>query len=219
LALALTIATYRWWSGGAVLALVPDRMTIYRFVMGLIIGGVIALAIMWCIGKYSDMRLHHNPVFNPLTFATGCLAIFLLAWAEELVFRGQVFSSLQKSTGPWSSLVFVTLAFVLYRVANGWVFQEALFGPGAWGLLFGLAALRTGGIAQSTGMQFAANLAQSIVGKTAFNWLSINQDPNSAGTMLEDIRRAGAWSQFIMFIAAILIVTWTLKRKREGKSI
>lgn len=216
-AIILTFVAHKWWSGGTELGLVPTGKTFYNFFMGVLIGGSIALALMWCIGKYADIKLHVNPLFNIFTFASGCLSIFLLSWAEELVFRGYTLSSLQKGAGPWTGLVVVTLGFILYRVVNGWAFQDALFGPGAWGLLFGLAAIRTGGVARSTGMQFAANVVQSVVGTSGFSWLSMNQNLATAQTMAEDLNKAGAWSQFILFVTALLLATWYLRQRKAGK--
>ena len=206
LAIILSIIAYRWWRGGTELVFKPDRQTVYRFLMGMIIGASVALAIMWCIGRYAGIKIYRNPAFDAVAFGSGTIAIFLLAWAEELAFRGYPLASLRRGTGPWTSITIVTVCFILYQVVNGWAFQDALVGPGAWALLFSLTALRTGGIAQSTGMHFAGNLIQSLVGTTNFAFFSMSISADPTLTVGDDIRRAGAWTQFALLIISIVLV-------------
>ena len=218
LAVALTFVAQRWWSGSVAMPLKPDGQTIYNFLMGMIIGAGLALVLMWIIGKYSGVRIQSNPIFNPLVFASGCGAIFLMAWAEELAFRGYPLALVRSNASIWTTQAFIAVCFVIYQVVNGWTFQDALVGPGAWGLLFGLAAMRTGGIARSTGMHFAANLTQSLVGTSQFALFSMTRDIQAQETLAEDIRRSGAWTQLLMLILALVLTSWYTRRISSGKA-
>jgi|GEM_PF-5052225 len=218
LAFGLTLVANRWWSGGTPSTLRPDGQTLYRFLMGMIIGAVIALLLMWFIGKYAGVKIHRNPIFNPIAFASGCGAIFLLAWAEEMAFRGYPLASVRMNASVWTTQAFIGVCFVLYQVANGWAFQDALVGPGAWGLIFGLTAIRTGGIAQSTGMHFAANLTQSIIGTSQFAFFSMSRDIPTIDALGDDIHRAGAWSQLVMFIVALVLTSLYIRRSKSAKA-
>jgi membrane protease YdiL (CAAX protease family) len=93
------------------------------------------------------------------------LGVLLLAAAiEELTFRGFIFQRLLTGIGEWPAQIVVAAMFVLTH-------SDALSSQGALGVLaganiflasivFGLAYLRTGGLAMPFGLHLAANVTQ-----------------------------------------------------------
>jgi len=85
--------------------------------------------------------------------------------AEELVFRGVGFRYLRAAVGDWPAIVFSALVFGAYHLIGsqnwgaGLVFQ--FLGPAAGGLLFGWAAVRTGGLSLSIGLHWGGNWIQA----------------------------------------------------------
>ncbi|MBL0270178.1 MAG: CPBP family intramembrane metalloprotease [Chitinophagaceae bacterium] len=58
----------------------------------------------------------------------------------------------------------MAILFGAYHLANGWTLQNAFLGAGVWGIIFGLAAYRSGGIALPTGLHYAVNMTTSAFG-------------------------------------------------------
>jgi uncharacterized protein len=217
LAVVMTMLAQRFWNVGTGNVLAPDRKTILRFLTGLLIGTGLTVAVMFAIGKYSGVTITRNPLFNSTAFARGALAIFILAWAEEISFRGYALSNIRKGAGVWVTQGVIGLCYVLYQVSNGWGFQEAILWPGAWALWYGLSAQRTKGIAQSTGMHFAASLVQLLVGKGAFAYYAITKDLEITADMPDDLRRSGASSQFALIALALVLTAVYAQRVKAGK--
>ena len=88
-----------------------------------------------------------------------------LALREELAFRGYPLRRLEAAWGVWPALILMTVAFTLEHAAGGWTWSRALLGPPAGALLFGMAALRTRGLAVPLGIHAAFNFAQWFMGQ------------------------------------------------------
>jgi membrane protease YdiL (CAAX protease family) len=99
----------------------------------------------------------------------GLPVAFLLMAGEELIFRGYGFRQLIAACGARTALVISALAFGVYHLAQtgfgmwgmGAFWVVAL--PALGGLVFGLAMIRTGGLALPLGLHLGGNWIQASV--------------------------------------------------------
>ena len=214
LAFLLTYAFLKWekqdfpWIG---MALKPNTFT--HFVMGVIIGLISAIAVMSFVSGYVHVVLVRNPDFQPVSFFLGCIIILLMALMEEVGFRGYPLYTLNRKSGVWTAQIVMAVLFAIYHVANGCTLQNAVVGTGSLALIYGIVAIRTGGIAMSTGLHFAANLVQSSVGRGSFPILAMRKKGGDIPAMLDEIKYAGTLSQLIiLFIGIGLTVAYARKK-------
>lgn len=88
----------------------------------------------------------------------------LVAIREEIAFRGYPLFSLNFSFGPWIAQLIIFIIFSLEHVAGGMSWVQAFVGAGIGALLFGVAALKTKGIALPIGLHAAWNFGQWCFG-------------------------------------------------------
>jgi len=214
-AVGLTLVFLRWEKEGlSWIGLRWEGRTPVRFLAGLAMGVALAVLIMAFVAGYANVGIDRNPKFQLNSFLLGCVAIFFLAWMEEIAFRAYPLVTLQKKAGVWTTQITIAVLFALYHIATGWNSQQAFIGPGGWSLIFGLAAIRSGGIAMSTGLHVAANLTQSLVGEGSFPIWSMRQNTQDIGTMLESIHLGGLLTQLAV-LATGLILTWVYVRQKD----
>ena len=135
----------------------------------------------------------------------------LLALREELAFRGYALRRLESAWGMWGALLFAGLFFTLEHTAGGWSWKQALLGPPAGALLFGMAALATRGLAVPLGIHAAFNFGQWMMGQkeTTGVWTPV-VDTGFSGRA-ETLGYAGYLAG--MFIATVGF--WLWKRRRD----
>ena len=112
----------------------------------------------------SALEMNLNQNIDMYAVGIGVLPVFLLAYMEEVIFRGYAFSKVHKQLGIWPAQILLGLLFVWYHDFTGATFFQQLLGPGVWALLFGLVTLRSNGIAYATGLHMALNVIQGFVG-------------------------------------------------------
>jgi uncharacterized protein len=138
--------------------------TIPKFFTGVIAGigvmGLLATSVLY----FTNAVIAANPNSNLLNFLVMTLPLLPLAFMEELGFRAYPLEILKDKTGVRLSIIITSLLFALYHIANGWTIAGSFLGPGVWGLVFGLAAVYSRGIALPTGLHYAANLTISAFG-------------------------------------------------------
>jgi hypothetical protein len=87
---------------------------------------------------------------------------------------GYPLRSLNYVIGPWSAQLIIALIFVTEHVVGGMTWPEAILGPGLGALLFGLAALKTKGLALPIGLHSAWNFVQWLLGfKNGTGWYKV----------------------------------------------
>ena len=87
-----------------------------------------------------------------------------LACREELAFRGYPLRLSRRLFGPWFALIFVAAVFALEHRLGGLSGPSALIGAAVGSLLFGMAALKTRGLAVPIGLHAAWNFGQWALG-------------------------------------------------------
>lgn len=88
----------------------------------------------------------------------------LIALREELAFRGYPLRSLAYSIGNWKAQAIIAIFFALEHLAGGYTWVQAIFGAAIGAILFGIAALRSKGIALPLGIHTAWNFSQWYMG-------------------------------------------------------
>jgi len=111
---------------------------------------------------------HLRFVFLPGTTALQIIIPFLLyffvACREELVFRSYFLRRLDYSFPSPFALLVMVVVFIAEHVLAGMEWKMAVIGSGLGGLLFGVAALKTRGLALPIGLHSAWNFGQWMVG-------------------------------------------------------
>ncbi len=142
----------------------PGRSPLKAGGMGLAMGlaglltatGYAALA-----GSLHWTVIYSNPPF--LLILTGSLLTLFQCAGEEIYFRGWVQSMLVRGWGPWPGLVVTSLLFAGLHVFAGVRAPLSMVNVFLAGLLFGLLAIRTGGLAAPIAAHFAWDWAEGIL--------------------------------------------------------
>lgn len=143
---------------------VPGKSTIQRFVVGNAIGlsmAVIQAATVICFGH---LQITIVPNITAWQIVLPFALYFFVACREELVFRSYSLRSLDYSFSSAVALLFVTVIFVLEHAVAGMTWKMAVIGSGLGGILFGLSALKTRGLALPLGLHSAWNFGQWMTG-------------------------------------------------------
>lgn len=141
-----------------------ERKTIIKFFAGFVAGIVLMGSLAMGVMYFTNVEIELNLKSNFLNFLLMTLPLVPLAFMEELAFRGYPLEILKGKTGIRLSVIITSILFALYHIANGWTIAKSFYGPAVWGLVFGLAAVYSKGIAMPTGIHYAANLTTSAFG-------------------------------------------------------
>jgi membrane protease YdiL (CAAX protease family) len=134
---------------------------------GALIGmGQILLAVlaMWAFG---GVRLELNPAHSLRVLASGAIIFFFAALNEETLYRGFLFQRLRDGLGVLPTQLLLALLFSMSHWGNpgmhGLTRVWAALDLGIGALVFGLAYLRTGGLALPIGLHLGWNWMQGHV--------------------------------------------------------
>jgi uncharacterized protein len=94
----------------------------------------------------------------------GLLLYLLIALREELAFRAYPLRSLNYKLGAFQAQLIIAVIFIAEHVVGGMTWAQAILGSGTGAILFGLAALKTKGIALPMGIHAAWNFTQWCTG-------------------------------------------------------
>lgn len=196
-----------------------ERKTIIKFFAGVVVGIIIMGLLATSVLNFSDVTVEVNPRSNIWHFLLLTLPLIPLAFMEELGFRAYPLQILKDKIGIRLSIVITSILFALYHIANGWTIASSFYGPGVWGLIFGLAAIYSKGIAMPTGLHYAANLTTSAFGaanNTVCLWTvnqSLNTPAKQGGTDWVAILPA-----FVLLVFAIICLELYMRRKTTANT-
>lgn len=142
---------------------VPGKQTIARFIAGYFIGLLMAVIQALTVFGFGHLRLVLSNG-SLLQIVLSFLLYFFVACREELVFRSYALRSLDYSFGAVFALSVITILFILEHVVAGMTWKMAVIGSGFGGILFGIAALKTKGLALPLGLHSAWNFGQWSMG-------------------------------------------------------
>jgi membrane protease YdiL (CAAX protease family) len=166
-ALVLTFIFTRFDRAGLVAAGVGfNRRSAVRFGAGLGIGlTLVTLTIVLSILAFGPLEAVRNPIITGPITVMYLLGYIALAAMEEVAFRGYPLFRLRGAYGWWGAQLIVALAFAIYHMTQGWPLLAALLGTTAGSILFGAAALRSGGLALPIGIHAAWNFGTWALGQ------------------------------------------------------
>jgi uncharacterized protein len=144
--------------------IVPGEKTARHILAGFFIGLLLAIIQPLLVLLMGHTKLTYAAGMNPATIALALLVYFVLASREELAFRGYPLQSLNKAMGHWPAQIIVAVIFALEHVAAGVPWLQAFLGAGVGSILFGIAALKTKGLALPIGLHTAWNFGQWALG-------------------------------------------------------
>lgn len=192
------------------IGLVWESKTLFRFLLGMLIGSLIFGVIILALIIFSNVTFNLNPESFGIAMLIPYLVFIPLALMEEIGFRAYTFVNLNKSVGLILTQVVVAIAFALYHIAYGWTFETAFMGTFVWAWVFGLGAAWSGGIALPTGLHVAVNVLQGLTGLKPGNnsiWI-VSFDVAAQETILAGADRVGLIMQGLILVTAIMLTVF-----------
>jgi len=184
--------------------LVWESGTLIRLLKGLGFGILIFAGLIALLVIAGGIRIRLSALWEPSSLF-WYLPILPLALFEEIAFRSYVFSKLNKQYPLLTTQIIVALAFALYHISMGWNPMVSFLGPGIWALVFGLAVVKSNGIALPTGLHVALNLSQQITsmkGTTQGTVFELTTDPSAAILPVDTV---GIIGQVLVGLAALYL--------------
>jgi len=191
-----------------------ERTTIVKFFAGIIAGVVIMGLLAAGVIYFSRVTIKVNPESNVWHFLLVTFPLIPLAFMEELGFRAYPLQILKDKIGIRPSIIITSILFALYHIVNGWTIASVFLGPAVWGLVFGLAAIYSKGIAMPTGIHYAANLTTSAFGakNTTESIWTVTQ-PDNAIVKHEGIDWSTILPSLVLLIFAVMCIELYMRRK------
>lgn len=174
-----------------------------RLLVGILCGMAVVGVMLLVVVIFSSVhieRISSPDYWNSIGYSA--LVLFVLAFMEEVVFRSYPLIRLSESVGIRASIYITSIFFAFYHGLN----PSNLLGPGVWGLFFGLAAIKTNGIALATGFHFGLNWMQSFFGMKLQYASSIWTVTPVEGSGLFPIESVGLGLQIILFAIGVVLI-------------
>lgn len=137
---------------------------------GLAMGAAAAAALGWGLMLAGAVSWQPNPAADGAHVMKWLAYFTVAAVVEELIFRGYALRTLADGIGSFRAVALSSLVFGGYHVLNlgtsasvqpgGWDLVWRVAGPAVGGVLFGLAAVRTRGLALPIGLHLGWNVLQ-----------------------------------------------------------
>jgi len=143
---------------------IPGKKSIPRFIIGYLTGLSMAITQALVVLVVGHFRLVFVPQITISQVLLSFLLYILIASREELVFRSYSLRSLNYALGWALALAIITTIFILEHIIAGMLWGTAILGIGMGGVLFGLAAIKTKGLALPLGLHSAWNFGQWSLG-------------------------------------------------------
>lgn len=151
-----------------------------QLLAGIVLGfAVYALVLAAISTTFGPLRVSFTAAPSLLASVLTIVGFLALACMEELGFRGYPLRMLTSVLGERIAVFVVSILFAASHFLFGWSWQSILLGVLPSGILFGAAAVASGGLAMPIGVHMALNVAQWIVGEKArpgFFTLTIDAD-------------------------------------------
>ncbi len=208
------------------LGLALARARVAELVLGFGVGAALFAILALARGELVDAEWSFSGVRAVPAALAGLVTALLLMLPEELLFRGYALRRLVAALGDWPAILLSAALFSVYHGigsgmwAIGLFFQMAM--PALGGVLFGWAAVRTGGLALPIGLHLGGNWVQSSLVSLrspydtmpAAPWTARLTDAQLQALVAPDL---GVHLPYIATVlAAALIVRLTARRNRRS---
>ncbi|MEO6723369.1 MAG: type II CAAX endopeptidase family protein [Ferruginibacter sp.] len=189
--------------------IIPHRKSFSKFIIGWVIGVLLATLQPIIILATGHIKLEYATGFSSTMTATYFVWYLLLAFREEVAFRGYPMFSLYRVAGAWFAILFTGIIFIAEHKAGGMNWASAIWGAGVGSILFGIAALKTKGLALPTGLHAAWNFGQAMLG--------FKKEPGMLQVVIEKgyeerVDTMGWISYLLVMSFAILALYYTWKK-------
>ncbi len=191
-----------------------EKSTFKKIILGILIGiglmGFISASVIY----FSDFNIENNQSTSIVKFFWGTLPLFPLAYMEELAFRAYPLSILKDKLGNRNAIITTSILFGAYHMANGWTLQNAFLGAAVWGIIFGLAAIYSKGIALPTGLHYTVNVTTAAFGINS-SGVNLWVLKDNKGLSLENYQSSQLETlipQISLLLFGIICMEWYLKK-------
>lgn len=191
------------------IGLAVDTGTFGRFLGGMVLGIAITVAMLAIITGLTSLRIESvaSPDYgNAIGFSF--VVLFVLAYMEEIAFRSFPLVRLQQAWGIRTAIYATSVGFALYHGPD----PMNLLGPGVWGLLYGLAAVASRGIALPLGVHLGANWTQGLFEmKTQYASGIWQLVPGSTAGPVP-VAQAGIALQVVLLVVGVVLIEIYVRR-------
>jgi uncharacterized protein len=189
----------------------PNRQSILRLVVGFGIGLFLVTLTATVLFSAGYVRWVRSPHANFASMAGPFITYLILSCREELAFHGYPLRNVERAYGMWRAQIFVALVFALEHRAGGYPWTQALLGAGVGSLLFGMAAIATGGLAVPIGLHAGWNFGQWMIGEKETSGI-LQEIVNDAHD--ENIRFARTFS-YLVVMGSATFTFWLWDRRKS----
>lgn len=196
------------------LALRPSSAT--RFGVGFLLGAASFGVHVSIVGTFAGpIRFEWVSGVGAMATAIYFARFVSTSCMEEVGFRGYALRRLAGRMGPWPAVCITAVAFGLSHLLYGWDMQTIALGVIPGGLLWGMSAIATRGLAVPIGLHAAWNFAGWTAGSRAETGLLRMIAEEDA---LEQSRVVGTVSYLSVF-GALTIAFWFLHRRNVRRAV
>jgi len=185
-----------------------------RFSIGVLIGlasfGIHILVVTTFAGS---IRFEFVPEAGAVVALVFFVRYLSTACMEELAFRGYALQRLNSSLGSWPAVWICSIAFGLSHLTYGWDMRTIILGVIPGGLLWGISALASRGLAIPIGLHFAWNFAGWSVGDKGETGLLRMVVEESARARTQQV---GTVSYLAVF-GILTLAFWVMHRRHTGR--
>lgn len=194
------------------IGLMVDNGSFLRFLSGFGIGVVMVIVQALIITNFAHVKFSLAPNYQSINVITSLILYFLIACREELVFRSYSLRSLNYSLRPPLALIIITAIFISEHIIAGVSLKMSILGSGLGGILFGVAALKTKGLALPLGLHFSWNATQWLLGfkNNTGVWREIVEKGHES--QAENIGLAG----FVLVMSVSIVGIWLFYREKNS---
>ena len=183
------------------------------FAWGLIFGVVsFAVHVMIITTLTGPIAFALNPAVGVFTVLIFFLRFVATSWMEELGFRGYALQRLVPAIGVWPAVVLTAVVFGLSHLLYGWDLQTIALGVIPPGLLWGMSAVATRGIAMPIGLHAAWNFSA---------WTSGTRKESGLLQMVVDehnINTTATTSSYLLIFGLMTLGFWWYHQTRQSNS-
>lgn len=188
----------------------PKPKSMRDFTLGLLLGvGSFAIHVAIVSTFAGPIRFEMVPTVGALAAVIFFMRFLSTSCMEEIGFHGLTLQRMASKWGVWTSVCITAIAFGLSHLLYGWDIQTIALGVIPGGLLWGMSAITTKGVAMPIGLHAAWNFASWTAGNRAETGLLKMIVAEEA---LESTRRVGTIS-YLMIFGLMTLTFWFVHMK------
>ncbi|WP_164735516.1 CPBP family intramembrane glutamic endopeptidase [Pseudoflavitalea rhizosphaerae] len=191
------------------------------------VGLLLSIALLGCgsLLLYANGNLHWTDYsFDPYYFFTGLGLMVLVAFSEELVFRGYILGNLlEVSKNKWNALAISAVLFALVHMSNAGISFIAILNLLLAGLLLGLNCVYTKNLWFSIFFHFGWNFLQGPVlgyGVSGLGLPGVLQVELSGNPLLtgDKFGFEGSLMATFLLLTAILLLYLAFEKRKSAEA-